>query len=109
MVQISDQTHRSTEEPSGIQRKIRGTSKESCGFNQELYAAEIRSASEHTCHLNQSAISRMLKGEYMPKEGERAVRSWVTNEKRKKYIQETGEVPIETIILDELIDNEKCV
>ena len=43
----------------------------------------------------------MLKGQYMPKE--KTVRYWVMNEKRKKHIQNTGEDPIEAVILD---DNE---
>jgi hypothetical protein len=44
--------------------------KENHSFSQESCAAEIRSISGHTCHLNQSVV----KGQYMPKEGEKTVR-----------------------------------
>ena len=44
--------------------------KESHSFSQETCAAEIRSASGRTCRLNQSVVSKMLKGQYMPKEGD---------------------------------------
>ena len=71
--------------------------KKNHSFSQESCAAEIRSISGHTCRLNQLVV----KGQ--PKEGEKTVRYWVMNEKRKKHIQKTGEDPIETVILD---DNE---
>jgi len=85
--------------------------KECHSFSQETCAAEIRSASGRTCRLNQSVVSKMLKGQYMPKEGEKAVRYWVMNEKRKKHIQKTGEDPVETVILydNESTDNEQYV
>ena len=42
------------------------------------------------------------------KEGEKTVRYWVMNEKRKKHIHKTGEDPIETVILDnESTDNDE--
>ena len=83
--------------------------KENHSFSQGSCAAEIRSISGHTCHLNQSVVSKMLKGQYMPKEGEKTVRYCVMNEKWKKHIQKTGEDPIETVILDdnESTDNDK--
>ena len=45
----------------------------------------------------------------MPKEGEKTVRYWVMNEKRKKHIQKTGEDPVETAILydNESTDNKQ--
>ena len=41
--------------------------KKNHSFSQESCAAEIRSISGHTCHLNQSVVSKMLKGQYMQK------------------------------------------
>src|SRR5439155_7390290 len=41
--------------------------KENHSFSQGSCAAEIRSISGHTCHLNQSVVSKMLKGQYMQK------------------------------------------
>jgi len=85
--------------------------KECHSFSQETCAAEIQSASGRTCRLNRSVVSKMLKGQYMPKEGEKAVGYWVMNEKRKKHIQKTGEDPVETAILydNESTDNEQYV
>ena len=59
--------------------------KENHSFSQESCAAEIRSISGHTCHLNQSVVSKMLKGQYKPTEGEKTVRYWVMSKNESIY------------------------
>ncbi|CAG8669359.1 5534_t:CDS:1, partial [Paraglomus occultum] len=44
-----------------FKESFEGRKKESHSFNQGSCTAEIRNVSGHTCHLNQSAVSKMLK------------------------------------------------